>query len=223
MPGASLSHVIDLMRKGFPMKLYSPHFTRRELLSSAISIRLGIENAPDQRAEQNLVYLCGEILERIRDRFGPLRIVSGYRSPLLNAAIRCEPMNAHSEGRAVDFEPVNSYIKCEDVISWIIHDSGFALVKVDYEFGEWIHLEIPPQMPAANGLPPGVLAPKPARGLREPRQPVGGEHLARHRRYRVRAHAGPHWSERPRPLSRPPAGQSDNSPPEPGSHGSPSR
>lgn len=143
------------------MKLYSPHFSRRELLSSDIAVRLKIENTPDKRAEQHLVYLCNELLERIRSRFGPLRIVSGYRSPLLNAALRCEPINAHSEGRAVDFEPLNPYVECEEIISWIVRDSGLVVAKVDYEFKEWVHLEIPRQPPAASGHTPEVLAPRP--------------------------------------------------------------
>lgn len=87
----------------------SPHFTLTELTRSDTAVRLDIENTPSTVYQQNLVLLCTHILEPVREKFGPVRITSGYRSLALNMAIN--PMSAtinkvskHSLGQAADFE-----------------------------------------------------------------------------------------------------------------------
>jgi zinc D-Ala-D-Ala carboxypeptidase len=68
------------------MKL-SNNFSLSEFTSSPTADRLGIDNTPDKEATDNLQELVTFVLQPLRDRFGPITISSGYRSPELNKAI----------------------------------------------------------------------------------------------------------------------------------------
>jgi uncharacterized protein YcbK (DUF882 family) len=52
----------------------SPHFRLIEFDGP------GLSQVPEQ-AEFGLAYLCREVLEPLRSRFGPVTIISGYRTP----------------------------------------------------------------------------------------------------------------------------------------------
>lgn len=72
----------------------SPHFSPIEFRDK----RTGQLKGPDPRLL--------EVLERIRAlRPGPLRIISGYRSPETNKAVGGAPRSQHLYGRAADIPP----------------------------------------------------------------------------------------------------------------------
>ena len=50
----------------------------------------------------NLAYLCHMVLQPLRDRFGPIRINSGYRCPELNEAVGGVKNSQHMKGEAAD-------------------------------------------------------------------------------------------------------------------------
>ena len=50
----------------------------------------------------NLAYLCHTVLQPLRDRFGPIRINSGYRCPELNEAVGGVANSHHLRGEAAD-------------------------------------------------------------------------------------------------------------------------
>jgi hypothetical protein len=130
---------------------YSPHFSKRVMTASQTATSRCIDNTPTPEAEQNLERLCRAFLERVRERFGELRITSGYRGKALNQAIRGSETSAHCSGRAADFEPAASGVSHKNVMDWIINESGLDYDQVIYEYGPdgWIHLGI-----AAEGKRP---------------------------------------------------------------------
>ena len=78
----------------------SPHFTAGEL------------HADDPSASAGVVANCkrvAEYLEVIRDALGaqPIRVTSGYRSPVHNAAVGGVSTSSHQDGLAADFVPLN--------------------------------------------------------------------------------------------------------------------
>ena len=81
----------------------SNNFRLSEFTRSDTAKRLGIENECSS-VEQvlNLAYLCHMVLQPLRDRFGPIRINSGYRSPELNEAVGGVCNSQHMRGEAVD-------------------------------------------------------------------------------------------------------------------------
>jgi len=63
----------------------------------------------------NLSHLCTHTLQPIRDMFGvPLRITSGYRSPLLNKAVGGSKTSQHCFGMASDVQLSSSFLTHPD-------------------------------------------------------------------------------------------------------------
>ena len=81
----------------------STNFRLSEFTRSDTAKRLGIENECSS-VEQvlNLAYLCHMVLQPLRDRFGPIRINSGYRCPELNRAVGGVKNSQHMRGEAAD-------------------------------------------------------------------------------------------------------------------------
>ncbi len=81
----------------------SNNFRLSEFTRSDTAKRLGIENECSS-VEQvlNLAYLCHMVLQPLRDKFGPIRITSGYRQPELNEAVGGASNSQHLRGEAAD-------------------------------------------------------------------------------------------------------------------------
>ena len=81
----------------------SNNFRLSEFTRSDTAKRLGIVNECSS-VEQvlNLAYLCHMVLQPLRDRFGPIRINSGYRCPELNEAVGGAQNSHHMRGEAAD-------------------------------------------------------------------------------------------------------------------------
>ena len=81
----------------------STNFRLSEFTRSDTAKRLGIENECSS-VEQvlNLAYLCHMVLQPLRDKFGPIRITSGYRCPELNHAVGGVKNSQHMRGEAAD-------------------------------------------------------------------------------------------------------------------------
>lgn len=81
----------------------SPHFKLEELTVT----NTGLPNVPDAQALHYLRRLCVDVLEPIRDVWGPLRVNSGYRSHEVNAAVKgSSATTAHVFGCAADIVPL---------------------------------------------------------------------------------------------------------------------
>lgn len=86
------------------MKL-STNFSLEEMTKSQTALRKGIDNIPDQGSIDNMVKLCTEILQPVREHYGiPFTPSSGYRSPELCVAVGSNIKSQHAKGQAADFE-----------------------------------------------------------------------------------------------------------------------
>lgn len=85
----------------------SEHFTLEEFTRSATAVRLGIPNVPTPEALANLQQRLAPLMEQVRALAGGQRIVilSGYRSPALNAEVKGHVASYHPLGLAADFDP----------------------------------------------------------------------------------------------------------------------
>lgn len=113
------------------------HFAASELQLSATGARLGLDNICPPALLPNM-WLVAEKLEEVRAHFGkPVRVLSCYRSPAVNAAVGGSKTSAHRYALAADF--VIPGVPLTDVARWCaanIEDFD----QVIYEFGSWIHL-----------------------------------------------------------------------------------
>ena len=85
------------------MKL-SANFSLNELTKSEAATRNGIFNTPSALVIEKLQALTDNILQPLRDKFGPVIVTSGYRSPEVNKAIGGSATSHHCFGYAADFE-----------------------------------------------------------------------------------------------------------------------
>lgn len=84
----------------------SKNFTLAELCKSEVAIRRNIDNTPSEKVKNNLQILVNNVLQPLRDKFGPVTITSGYRSPAVNTAVGGSPVSDHCLGMAADIEIV---------------------------------------------------------------------------------------------------------------------
>ena len=82
----------------------SRNFSLAELTKSEVAIRRNIDNTPSDEVTSNLKRLVANVLQPVRDKFGPLVISSGYRSTQLNLAIGGSSRSDHILGMAADVE-----------------------------------------------------------------------------------------------------------------------
>jgi hypothetical protein len=142
----------------------STHFTLAELTFSRTAAAKGIPNVPDDAQRDNLVALCTQLLEPLRDAAGgPLKITSGYRSPELNRALEGSASRSqHTEGKAADVQP--SGISVLDLFQAAIR-RGLPFDQIIYEdksqTSKWVHVSHDPagnrgQILHAHFPPPGM-------------------------------------------------------------------
>ena len=115
----------------------------KELLFSETATRLGINNIPNDQSLFNLQTLIYEVIEPIINKFGDIKITSGYRSPELCKAIGSSPTSQHAFGMAVDCEVLG--VPNKELADWVVNNLEYD--QVILEFWEkdkinsgWVHI-----------------------------------------------------------------------------------
>lgn len=81
------------------------NFTLDELIYSATAAKKGIDNKPTEEHYKNMVSLCKNVLQPLREKLGkPINVNSCYRCPKLNAAVGGAKTSQHCNGQAADIE-----------------------------------------------------------------------------------------------------------------------
>ena len=114
----------------------SPAFTLAELTHSQTALRLGIDNDPSVEVIHALQRLCLELLQPIRDHFGPVQVASGYRCPELNKHIGGSSRSQHCQGEAADI--VIATVKPIDICRFVV-EAGLPFDQL-IEEGTWTHI-----------------------------------------------------------------------------------
>jgi len=121
----------------------SDHFTLSELTKSSTAERLGIANEPGSMEVENLIMVCDQILEPVRNHYGiPFAPNSGFRCLELNRAIGSSGNSQHVKGEAVDFEVPG--ISNKEVALWVMENCEFdqlilEFYKEDIPDSGWVH------------------------------------------------------------------------------------
>jgi hypothetical protein len=128
------------------MKL-STNFSLSELTKSEAATRLGLDNTPALQIIENLEALVQNILQPVRDKFGPVVVTSGYRSPEVNKAIGGSTTSDHCKGQAADFEVLGKDNR--ELAIWIAENMQFTqLILEFYKPGVpdsgWVHCSYDP-------------------------------------------------------------------------------
>ena len=119
----------------------SRNFMLREFVNSTTAARKGISNKPTEVHLANLSFLINNVIQPLRDKIGPIRVTSGYRSPALNRAIGGSSRSQHSKGMAADIQ----FVRDNEMDNKVIFDTILEM-KLDFdqminEFDyKWIHI-----------------------------------------------------------------------------------
>lgn len=118
----------------------SANFYLDEFTRSETAARHGIDNAISHNSSEsrNLVLLCLEVLQPLRDALGPVTILSGYLCPALNKKIGGSKNSSHCDGLAAHIV-VSGHTPLE-VAGWLENHVPFD--QVIHEFGQWTHASI---------------------------------------------------------------------------------
>lgn len=129
----------------------SDHFTLDEMLRTTRDVDgdpttpYMVDNAAPPAAVRLMRVLLREHVERFRERWGPFRVTSGYRSPRLNHLVDGEPESAHRFGCAADLQPLQPGVTVEQVWRWL-RTSGLEFDQAIWEISakgtHWLHYGI---------------------------------------------------------------------------------
>lgn len=110
------------------MKL-SDNFTLSEFIFSEMADLHGIDNSPQSPVLiEAMGTLAKCILQPIRDRYGVITLMSGYRCKKLNKRVSKSSTSQHMKGEAADFTCNN----LPRVMHWIVYNSGLDFDQVIY-------------------------------------------------------------------------------------------
>lgn len=119
----------------------SKHITFAEGTRSATAIRLGINNNPSPEIIETMKITAQNVFEPLREKCGPIRISSFYRSPELNRAVGGARQSQHMKGEAIDI----SGIKVTNAELFRVACELEQFDQIIWEFGtldepDWIHI-----------------------------------------------------------------------------------
>lgn len=115
----------------------STHFTLAEMTFTQVR---GVDNSPDLDEAANLDFLCRNLLEPVRERFGPLIVTSGYRSIAVNRVVGGSITSMHPKGCAADVIPRKA-VPIADIMEWLTTQSELPIDQAIFESGgRWLHL-----------------------------------------------------------------------------------
>jgi zinc D-Ala-D-Ala carboxypeptidase len=87
------------------MTQLTKNFSLAEMVKSETALRHGMENNPGPDELNNLLQLCANVLQPIRDHYQKgVKVNSGYRSPDVNAKVGGSRTSDHCRGMAADIE-----------------------------------------------------------------------------------------------------------------------
>lgn len=118
------------------------YFSLDELTVSQAAARNGISNQPTADHLVNLKALVENILDPLREHYGPVRVSSAYRSPRVNTLVGGAKNSQHMFGQAADINitgvPVTSVVAT-------IRKLGLPFDQLIDEFNSWTHVSYVPR------------------------------------------------------------------------------
>jgi len=124
------------------MKL-SKNFSLAEFTKSQTAERKGLDNTPTDEHLVRAKLLFANVVQKVREKFGPTVINSGYRGAELNAAVGGSTKSQHCKGQAADIEVPG--VANAEVAQWIVDNCDFdQLILEFYTPGipdsGWVHV-----------------------------------------------------------------------------------
>lgn len=113
-------------------------FHLSEFLHSEKAVRLGLDNTPDAVTVGAIRNFLAPGMQEVRDLINaPIHVSSGYRSPMVNAAVGGSRTSQHTQGLACDFTA--PFFGSPLEICRAIVASRIVFDQLIFE-GRWVHI-----------------------------------------------------------------------------------
>lgn len=144
----------QIPRNAKPDDFIARNFTVGELTVSELALRRDIDNSfPSVRELRNAVYLAREVMQPVRNRFGPFSPNSVFRSQELERVLKGKPHNwisrsDHTTGCACDIEVPSATTR--QLAEWVAANLEFdqlIMENFDPRMGAsagWVHVSLKP-------------------------------------------------------------------------------
>lgn len=129
------------------MKL-TANFSLAEMTKSETALRHDLDNETNDEQLANLVALCENVLQPVRDHFGKgVKVNSGFRHPDVNAKVGGSKTSDHCKGMAADIEIPG--IPNGELAQWIVDNLSFRQVILEFYTpgipdSGWVHVSYNP-------------------------------------------------------------------------------
>jgi uncharacterized protein YcbK (DUF882 family) len=121
----------------------SKNFTLEELTISQEAARSGLPNKPTVEHVENLLALCENILQPLRDKVKrPVIVSSGYRSTTINRRIGGSQSSQHTKGQAADFTIPGMSVA--EVVQFV-RRMELPFDQLIDEYSKWVHVSYSPR------------------------------------------------------------------------------
>jgi len=120
----------------------SDHFTLFEFTRSGYAIENELDNIPNESQIASMKALCRNILEPLRQQFGPIIISSGFRSLEVNRGVGGAQSSQHLRGEAADIV-INGRDDANAKFGFIMRNLDFdqlILEPIGAVNPRWIHV-----------------------------------------------------------------------------------
>lgn len=120
------------------------NFTMEEMVYSSTALANNIDNVPSDSEKENIIELCENVLQPIRDKLGkPIYVNSGFRCPVLNRKVGGVPNSQHLcvNGAAADIHSDDNkelwdLIVGSDIeFDQLIDESHLSWIHISYNKG----------------------------------------------------------------------------------------
>lgn len=118
----------------------APSFQYWEFVSSETAIRHSVKNVPNEEQWKAIELLCVKILQPVRNHFGPIKINSGFRNPILSALVGSSTSSNHTRGEAADFESYDENISLMTVLKYIQENLVYHEMIAEFFPDGWVHV-----------------------------------------------------------------------------------
>lgn len=115
------------------------NFSISELIYSQNAKNAGIDNTPSIKEIDNLLNLIFYILQPVRDKFGTIKVTSGYRNQKVNFLANGSITSNHLKGCAADIIPQKASFK--QVYDFITQNLDYDECYIEQSKGKkWLHV-----------------------------------------------------------------------------------
>ena len=119
---------------------FAPNFRYGEYVKSDTALRLGIVNKPGEKEWLCIESNARHIMQPMREKWGRIRITSGFRNSKLCLAIGSTAHSSHTFGWTTDSEPLEAGVSLFMVAEWAFKNLRFHTLIAEYYPEGWNHI-----------------------------------------------------------------------------------